>query len=61
VYSFPFYLFLLFKTGFLFVDLVVLETHSLDQTDLELRDLPASAGVKSKCHCHPVALFNFLN
>jgi hypothetical protein len=37
------FLFLFFETGFLCVALAVLELNSVDQADLELRNLPASA------------------
>jgi hypothetical protein len=37
------FLFVCFKTGFLFVALGVLELTPIDQAGLKLRDLPASA------------------
>jgi hypothetical protein len=42
-------LFVFFKTGFL-CSPGCPGTHSVDQADLELRNLPASAGIKGVCH-----------
>jgi hypothetical protein len=44
LFCFVLFLFCFFETGFLCIALAVLElTHSVDQADLELRNLPASA------------------
>lgn len=52
---------LLFETGFL--DLVLYETNSVDQVDLELRDPPASysiTGIKGVCHSNLEEYYNCL-
>jgi hypothetical protein len=57
--SFAFFFF--FETGFLCIALAVLETHSVDQASLELRNSPASAsqvlGLKA---CATTPPFTFL-